>query len=109
VDHSLPKFRRLRKTWEYQNVWKMGCKLHTPHFILLIMKNSASQSRLGMTVSRKVGNAVERNRVKRLIREFFRLNYQHFSESVDFSVVAKKGVASLSSRQLFAELDRAFS
>ena len=85
----------------------MGCKQHTPHVILLSMKNSASESRLGMTVSRKVGNAVQRNRVKRLIREFFRVNYQRFREPVDFSVVAKKGAASLSLSQLFAELDRA--
>ena len=86
----------------------MGCKQHTPHFILLSMQNTANQPRLGMTVSRKVGNAVERNRVKRFIREFFRLNYQRFPEMVDFSVVAKKGAASLSAQQLFAELDRVF-
>lgn len=108
MDHGLPKFRRLRKTWEYQKVWQMGCKRHTPHFILLSMKCSADQPRLGMTVSRKVGNAVERNRVKRLVREFFRLKYHLFTVPVDFSVIAKKGAASLSIKQLFAELDQAF-
>ena len=107
MDQCLPKHRRLRKTWEYQRVWKMGCKLHTPHFILLTSKSLTSHPRLGMTVSRKVGNAVVRNRVKRILREFFRLNYQRFPEPVDFSVIAKKGAANLSLRQMFAELDRA--
>lgn len=108
MDYRLPKFRRLRKSWEYKRVWKMGCKLHTPHFILLRADSETPQPRLGMTVSKKVGNAVHRNRVKRLIREFFRQNYQQFSDPVDLSVVAKKGAASLSSRQLFAELNRVF-
>lgn len=86
----------------------MGCKYHTPHFILLSMNNLADQSRLGMTVSRKVGNSVARNKVKRLVREFFRHNRHHFARSVDFSVIAKKGAASLSIKQIFAELDRVF-
>ena len=88
-------------------VWKMGCKLHTPHFILLLAENNVGRSRLGLTVSRKVGNAVLRNRVKRLTREFFRQNKQHFSPTVDLSVVAKKGAATLSISEIFAELHRA--
>ncbi len=85
----------------------MGCKIHTPHFILLSQHNTDGLHRLGMTVSKKVGNAVERNWVKRMVREYFRLNYSSFSYPVDLSVIAKKGAANLKTEQLTVELDRA--
>ena len=107
MNYSFPKLCRLRKSWEFEQVWKMGCKLHTPHFILLLAENSIGRSRLGLTVSRKVGNAVMRNRVKRHVREFFRHKCKDFSVSVDFSVVAKRGAASLSNSDTHAELQRA--
>ena len=107
MEQKFPKACRLRKTWEFQQVWKMGCKLHTPHFILLGMKNSGSVSRLGLTVSRKVGNAVKRNRLKRQIREYFRKYMGRSRQPADLSVIAKKGAADLASRQIFSELDQA--
>jgi len=107
MENKFPKACRLRKSWEFNRVWKMGCKLHTPHFILLNMTNSGSCSRLGLTVSRKVGNAVQRNRVKRLIREFFRNHLHLFDKSTDLSVIAKKGAADLSAKQIYSELERA--
>ena len=109
MQHDFPKDRRLRKSWEYQQVWKMGCKRHTPHFILLIAETRTGVSRLGLTVSRKVGNAVQRNRVKRLLREYFRTENHRFRQPIDLSVVAKKGAAELTTRQLAAELDRVLS
>jgi len=85
----------------------MGCKLHTPHFILLLAENSLFTSRLGLTVSRKVGNAVMRNRVKRSVREFFRHEFPKFSSTVDLSVVAKRGAAVLSQTEIYVELKKA--
>lgn len=86
----------------------MGCKLHTPHFILLLADNTAGNSRLGLTVSKKVGNAVIRNRIKRFIREFFRQQKINFLSDVDFSVVAKKGAANLTISEVHTELRRVF-
>ena len=108
MDKCYPGFCRLRKSWEYQRVREMGCKFYTPHFVILISNNPVSMSRLGLTVSRKVGNAVQRNRLKRLLREFFRINKHLFPCSVDYSVIAKRNAAALSASEIQLELGRVF-
>ncbi len=109
MKNCYPGFYRLRKTWEYQRVGKMGCKFYTPHFVLLVFDNSANNVRLGVTVSRRVGNAVERNWVKRNIREYFRKNIPLTPVSKDYSVIARSGAASLSSAKINFELSKIFA
>ena len=89
MNNRFPKRFRLRKNWEYDEVKKMGCKLNTPHFILLYKKNDHENSRLGVIASRKVGNSVQRNIVKRKVREFFRKSKIKLS-FYDIIVIAKK-------------------
>ena len=108
MENSYPGFLRLRKSWEYRLVSKMGCKFYTPHFVLLVHDNCASSVRLGVTVSRRVGNAVNRNKVKRLIREFFRVNRFNF-ENKDYSVIARANAASISYIVAKQELTDIFS
>lgn len=87
----------------------MGCKLNTPHFILLVLENDYNYSRLGLTVSRRIGNAVNRNRVKRQLRNFFRLSKDHFSQAIDLSVIAKPGAAALSMSTTCLEIRNALA
>ena len=108
MDKCYPGFYRLRKSWEYKLVREVGCKFYTPHFVLLVSENSEKNDRLGITVSRKVGNAVERNRLKRIIREFFRNNRHRYPNFRDYSVIAKRNSAHLSSSNIFFELNNGF-
>jgi len=108
MDECYPGFRRLRKSWEYRLVRKMGCKFNTPHFVLLVFTNTEENCRLGVTVSRKVGNAVQRNRIKRLIREYFRKNYSVSPSLKDYSVIAKHSSALLSSSEIYSDLNKVF-
>ena len=89
--YAFPPSCRLHCRKEYDRVWKAGSRRHTPHFLIVIMNRPCGPIRLGLTVSRKIGGAVARNRVKRLVREFFRLNYDRLPPSVDLVVVAKRG------------------
>jgi ribonuclease P protein component len=64
---------------------------------------------LGITVGKVVGSAVERNRLKRLIREFFRQNRELLPDSSDLVITVKEGAASLNFWQLFEELKGLFT
>jgi ribonuclease P protein component len=64
---------------------------------------------LGVTLSKKTGNAVKRNRVKRLIREFFRLNTSYFPQGYDIVIVAKKDASDFNYQSIKEELGEFFS
>lgn len=65
--------RRVRKHAEFQLIQRMGRRVTTPHFVLIVARSYSpdSPSRLGITASKKVGNAVRRNRLKRIVRAAF--------------------------------------
>jgi ribonuclease P protein component len=69
------------------------------------MQRPYGPTRLGLTVSRKIGGAVARNRVKRLLREYFRLSYDQLPSSVDIVFVARQGAAELSYAEVVSELE----
>ena len=72
----ITKEMRLRRRAEYVEVQRDGKKLHGRHVLALARKRSDPElvGRLGITVTKKVGNAVVRNRIKRLVREWMRLH-----------------------------------
>ena len=80
----------------------------TNSFVLLVASGENLEdtgSRLGVTVSRKVGGAVVRNRVKRCIREWFRCASRDLVAGCDLVIIARRGAASLSGVEMHAALD----
>lgn len=90
---SFTKKERLQKNKEFLATRKEGSRHLTKNFILYIRPNGLEITRLGISVSTKVGSAVKRNRIKRLLREFFRLNKEIFPHSSDIIISAKYGVS----------------
>lgn len=98
---------RLRKRFEFGRARDQGRRVHTQSFVLLLRPNQLDRSRLGLTVSHKVGNAVHRNRIKRLLREVFRQHRALFPAASDVVVIAKAGCAPGGFDQVRGELGRA--
>lgn len=103
-DLSLSKRERILRRDDFLRIGKLGKKIKTNHFIILFLENDLAFSRVGITVTRKIGKAVERNRVKRLIREFFRLNREAIPKSNDFIFIAGKGSPQLVYSDIVREL-----
>ena len=105
--HRFERRQRVRKRAEYLAIQSTGRKLGGQHFVLLVAQGSG---RLGITVSKKVGNAVTRNRVKRFVREFARLardaTRSWLPADRDVVVIARASAAALDSHAVSADLLR---
>lgn len=106
---GFPNTARLRKSREFKLITDRGKKIHTPLFLVFFRKNSLQSSRLGVTVSKKVGQAVTRNRIKRWLREYFRHWQKKVSGHWDVVVIARAKANQVSHVEFDHTLDRAFS
>jgi len=106
VGQRFPRSLRLRKRRDYLAVQNAGVALHTRHFILLVKRDGAG--RVGITVSKKIGNSVTRNRVKRLVREAIRQwgPGPWVPPDVDVVVVAKRSAASAGLTEVSRDLGK---
>jgi ribonuclease P protein component len=98
---------RLRKRFEFRRLRDQGRRVHTRSFVLLIAPSACTHARLGITVSRQVGGAVRRNRIKRLVREAFRQQRSLFPDATDVVVIAKAGCSASRLQDVQQELAQA--
>ena len=79
----------LKKNRDFQNVYKKGKSYANRYLVMYVLKNDTERNRLGISVSKKVGNSVIRHHVTRLIRESYRLSEEHFRCGYDIVVIAR--------------------
>ena len=108
MDFSFTKADRILKHNEFIQLSKFGRKLHQDYFIAIYAPGRFGRCRLGITVTKKVGGAATRNRIKRLVREYFRLNRHLLSCEWDINIISNKEAADISSEKLFASLQYIF-
>ena len=104
---SFPKYARLRKRADYLRVQAGARRQHTEHFVVLSTAGIGTGSRVGITVSTRVGNAVVRNRVKRLLREILRATWRRIDPPGDVVIIAKPSAAQATHARAAAEIHRA--
>ena len=89
---------------EFQTIYKNGKSYANKYLVMYVMENPDGKSKLGISVSKKVGNSVVRHRLARLIRETYRLNADMFNSGLNIVVIARVSAKGKS----FAEIESAF-
>jgi len=105
--NTYPPTARLRKRAEFLRLKNAAQKFASRGILVVWQANNLEHARLGVTVSKKVGCAVTRNRVKRFVRETFRIN-RLLLPAVDLNVIARSEAASMDFHGLKQELLKAF-
>jgi len=107
ADNTYPPSARLRKRSEFLRLKDSAQKFASRGLLVVWQANQLGHARLGVTVSKKVGCAVTRNRVKRFVRETFR-NSHSLLPAVDLNVIARSEAATMDFHGLQQELLKAF-
>ena len=92
------------KNRDFQNVYKKGKSFANKYLVMYVSDNPEGKSKLGISVSKKVGNSVVRHRLARLIRETYRLNTHMFNSGLNIIVIAR----TTAKGKNFAEIESAF-
>jgi ribonuclease P protein component len=102
---SFNRKERIKKRADFLSIYKNGQNFETRHFRITVMANKREFRRLGLSVSKKTGGAVQRNYVKRRLREYFRLNKELFPINSDMIITVKHGAADKSYNDMKSELN----
>jgi ribonuclease P protein component len=79
----------LTKNYEFKRLYNKGKSLSSSCVVVYCRRNGSNENRLGITVSAKVGNAVQRNRIRRRFKEIYRLNEDNLASGFDIVIVAR--------------------
>ncbi|SHI45526.1 ribonuclease P protein component [Parasporobacterium paucivorans] len=94
----------LKKNNEFRFVYENGKSYANKYLVMYVVENNLEYNRIGISVSKKVGNSVIRHRVTRLIRESYRLNIKRFKSGLNIVVVARVGAKDKTYREIESAL-----
>ena len=80
---------KIKKSKDFSLIYNKSQKMHTKYAIIFIKENKNNTQRFGFVASKKTGNAVQRNRIKRLFKEFVKTHKNKFRENTDYIFVGK--------------------
>jgi len=104
------KSRRILRRDEFLATQKSGRRLHAPHLVVIVRERGDGEPpRLGLVTSKKTGNAVRRNRIRRVLREVFRLHPELFPLGCEVVIIARESCPALAFAEACAEIRAAFA
>lgn len=103
------KADRLLERAQFVHLAKHGKKIQNRHFIAYYEPGEHQRCRIGITVSKKVGNAATRNRIKRLVREYYRKKHPPFGHYWDIHLIAKRELADQRTQNVLISLEKLFN
>lgn len=105
----MEKDLRLRKNRDFQTVFKKGKSSWNRQFTLIIKRNNLGKSRVGFTITKKYGNAVERNKLRRRLREIIRNNKDLLFKGYDMVLIPKAGTKNMTYQDLESSVRHIFN
>ena len=100
--------KSIKKTVDFKNVYKFGRSFTGRYFVIYTYPNGKSYARLGLSIGKKVGKAVVRNKLRRWIKEYFRLS-EHGLAGSDVVVIAKVKANELVSTGKFSDVEKSIA
>ncbi len=94
------KVYSLRKNEDFKKIYKSGKNYWNRNLILYVRKNSLNYNRVGYSITKKIGNSVVRNKVRRRMKEIYRLNLLNIEQGYDFIFIPKRNVTDISYKEL---------
>jgi ribonuclease P protein component len=94
----------LKKNHQFQNVYQNGKSYANKYLVMYVLENSSDINRIGISVSKKVGNSVVRHRITRLVRESYRLHENIFNSGLDIVIIARPGAAAVGYKEVESAL-----
>ena len=102
----MEKFVKIKENYEFRRAYKRGGALVSPYAVIYVFKTKGSRVRLGITVGKKIGKAVKRNRAKRVITAAFRQLLSNIKEGYDFVIVARTRILTVKSTVLQEKIEK---
>ncbi len=96
----MKRFNSIKKNDEFRRIYKNGKSYANKYIVMYIYENEGQTNRIGISVSKKVGNSVVRHRLTRLIREVFRLNEDYLKKGYDIIVIVRNNSKDLDYKKM---------
>lgn len=96
----MDKIYRLRSNMEFKKVYNGGRNYWNRNLVLYVRRNNMVNSRVGYSITKKIGNSVVRNKIRRRMKEIYRLNFDNIKNGYDLIFIPKRNIVDISFKDL---------